>query len=73
MICLLSLGPSHLAALMGAHLMSAARIPAQFDALRRCEGLIGLDRLVSLDLAGTTGRPMVYRRELTQPGRPSDT
>jgi len=47
MVCHLSLGPSHLAALMAAHRMSAARSQAQFDALRRCDGLVRLDRLVA--------------------------
>ncbi len=73
MVCHLSLGPSHLAALMAAHRMSAARTPAQFDALRRCDGLIRVDRLVSLTLRGDEHCPMTHRRELTQPDRSSDS
>jgi hypothetical protein len=77
MVCLLSLGSSHLVALMAAHRASVARSPAQSDALRRCDGTVRLDRLVFLDARGdnlaaarldTTAR----RSELTRQGRPPD-
>lgn len=48
MVCLLSLGPSRLVALMAADRVSAARTPAQFHAMRRCEGMARLERLVAL-------------------------
>jgi len=72
MVCHLSLGPSHLAALMAAHRMSAARSQAQFDALRRCDGLIRLDRLVSLTLPGDEHRSTTRRRGPTCPDRRPD-
>jgi len=72
MVCHLSLGPSHLAALMAAHRMSAARSQAQFDALRRCDGLIRLDRLVSLTLPGDEHRSTTRRGWPTCPDRRPD-
>ena len=58
--------------------MSAARTQAQFDALRRCNGLIRLDRLVLLaatgdDLAIDLRRTSAHSTELTQPGRLPNT
>ena len=47
MVCLLSLGASRLVALMAADRVSAARTPAQFHAMRRCDGMARLDRLVA--------------------------
>lgn len=52
MVCLLSLGPSRLVALMAADRVSAARTPAQFHAMRRCDGMARLDRLVAHAPAG---------------------
>jgi hypothetical protein len=52
MVCLLSLGPSRLVALMAADRVSAARTPAQFHAMRRCDGMARLDRLVDHAPAG---------------------
>jgi hypothetical protein len=52
MVCLLSLGPSRLVALMAAHRVNARRTPAQLHAVQMCDGMARLDRLVGLAPAG---------------------
>jgi len=78
MVCLLSLGPSRLVALMAADRVNAAPDGARCGAARQWDGLIRLDRLVSLAPGGEAAAAdqhsrTAQQRELTRLNRTPDT